>query len=114
MDLKDLIAPHHREFGLSCQNCRHLMLEYDTQLRGKAVWVCNQKPAYSELEAFPFNYEMPCFELAFSLSIFGQDLCGSDESYEDALNRFTSSLAQLQAEAFHPSYCPGADRGRLI
>lgn len=114
MDMKDLIAPRYRAFGFSCQNCTHLMSEYDSELRGKGVWVCNQKPAYSESKGFPFKYEMPCFELSFSLSIFAQDLRGSDESYESALNKFTESLAQLNGEAIHPAHLSGAERESRI
>jgi hypothetical protein len=95
MELKDIIAPNYRKSGLSCHNCNHLVCEYDLDSDRCGVWICEKQPEYSGYKNFPFEHEMPCFELSFWFSIFAQNV-KSNTAYEFAIDKFTESLAGLE------------------
>ncbi|MCE5336772.1 MAG: hypothetical protein LLG06_19515 [Desulfobacteraceae bacterium] len=96
MELKDLIARDRRASGLSCQNCANLAREYDLDAGGDGTWVCDKLPGKGRNEGFPFQYDMPCFELPFWFSVFAQNLpvCG-EAGCDAALEHFTNSLASI-------------------
>ncbi len=94
MDMMDLIARDRREKGLSCLNCSRLLLEYDLDAKGPGVWVCDAFSGYEHNVSFPFESDMPCFELSFWLSVFSENLRPNDErGYELAMADFENSRA---------------------
>ncbi len=116
MDIKDLIAEPYRKSVLGCEICEHLMFEYQSGSDGKGTWICSRNPAYSRFKTFPFQNEMSCFELAFSFTVFAQDLPRNDVSYEAALGKFTESMLQLTRSAVVPGSdnSPGSEIGIKI
>jgi hypothetical protein len=102
MELKDIIAPNYRKTGLSCHNCTHLVREYDLDAHRLGVWICDKHPACSTSVTFPFAHQMPCFELCFWFSIFAGDFGESTSAYEDAVSRFSESIAGLKTPALPP------------
>jgi hypothetical protein len=106
MELKDLIAPNYRNTGLSCHNCAHLAREYDLDSDQSGVWICEKLPAHSAYTTFPFVNEMPCFELSFWLSIFAGNFGESISAYEDALSRFSESVALITPQLTHETVLP--------
>jgi hypothetical protein len=94
MELRNLISTDRREYGLSCRNCTKLASEYDLDAERAGVWVCDTFPCYAGCMSFPFEHDMPCFELSFWFSVFSQDLNPNDDlGCEVALDNFTTSLA---------------------
>jgi hypothetical protein len=114
MELKDIIAPNYRKSGLSCHNCTHLVCEYDLDADRSGVWICEKLPAYSKFNTFPFHHQMPCFELSFWFSIFAQNFGESTSAYEDALNKFTESLALFNPPTLTPETVLRPESSELI
>ncbi len=108
MELKDLIARDRRASGLSCQNCANLAREYDLDAGGAGTWVCDKLPQGIHSEAFPFQHDMPCFELPFWFSVFAQNLpmCG-ETGCDAAMEDFTNSLASVAREGLAQYSDPG-------
>jgi hypothetical protein len=107
MELQDIIAPSYRKSGLSCQNCTHLACEYDLDADRSGVWICEKLPGYSTFKTFPFQHQMPCFELSFWFSVFARNFGESTSAYEDALSEFTQSMARFsQPPPTHETVLP--------
>jgi hypothetical protein len=99
MELKKLIAPAKSAFGLSCHNCANLAWEYDLDRGGSGEWICGKYPGRVNSGCFPFQHDMPCFELSFWFSVFAQNLSENDDAgCEAALDSFNRSLAKLNRQ----------------
>lgn len=113
MELTDLIARGRRVHGLSCQNCSRLSFEYDLDTGGPGVWTCSACAAYANSRSFPFESDMPCFELSFWFSIFSENLRPNDEDgCERAMSKFAESMATVASQRPVPetagAVCAGA------
>lgn len=79
---------------MSCYKCTHL--EQDSlgdfcEIPG--AHYCSKKPSLANLKSFPFESELPCFELDFWLSEFASEVKGKTveeemENYKNAQSKW--------------------------
>ncbi|MEN6438118.1 MAG: hypothetical protein ABFD97_06010 [Syntrophobacter sp.] len=101
MNQISLLKPSRRDYGKTCRNCVHFGCEYDLETKLES-WVCERFPHYGHESAFPFSFEVSCFEPCFWFTIFAPQYNAAEDVIEDAFNVFRKRLESARAGSFQP------------